>query len=67
MKFSVLGLKGEIQLTEEGHLLRAKNDHCVSAKQKEKQVIENGVYVITPQEKGPLQPGKEEVGIAVTL
>jgi hypothetical protein len=64
---SVLGLKGEIQPTEGGRLLRVKNDHCIAAKQKDKPVVKNGVSLITPQGKGPLQPGKEEVGVAITL
>jgi hypothetical protein len=64
---SVLGLKGEIQPTEGGCLLRVKNDNCIAAKQKDKRVVKNVVSLNTPQGKGPLQPGKEEVGIAITL
>jgi hypothetical protein len=65
---SVLGLKGEIHPTEEGHVLRAKDDvHCVATKQKDKPVVKNGVCVITTQGKGPSHPAREEVGTEFML
>jgi hypothetical protein len=64
---SVLGMKEEIQPTEECHL-RVKDDvHCVATKQKDKLVVKNGVCLITPQRKGPSHATREEVGVAFTF
>jgi hypothetical protein len=62
----VSGMKGELHPTE-SHLLRLTDDFYGTAKLKDKPVVRNGVCLITVQGKGPLQPGKEEVSIAVTL
>jgi tellurite resistance-related uncharacterized protein len=64
---SVLGMKEEIQPTEECHLRVEGNVHCVATKQKDKPVVKNGVCLITPQGKGPLHPAREEVGVAFTF